>query len=99
MSRPIEPISVPALDLKAQYRTIRGEIEGVVREVIENQAFVLGPEVAGLEEEVARYPSRRNVADMPDDDGWAYEPGTVSEAVYFQTRLGRRRKLRLRATS
>jgi dTDP-4-amino-4,6-dideoxygalactose transaminase len=55
MSRPIEPISVPALDLKAQYRTIREEVEGVVREVIENQAFVLGPEVAGLEEEVARY--------------------------------------------
>src|SRR5712671_3065923 len=55
MSRPSEPIAVPALDLKAQYRTIRDEIEGVIRDVIENQAFVLGPEVAGLEAEVARY--------------------------------------------
>jgi dTDP-4-amino-4,6-dideoxygalactose transaminase len=55
MARPIEPISVPALDLKAQYQTIRGEIEEVVRDVFENQAFVLGPEVSGLEAELARY--------------------------------------------
>jgi dTDP-4-amino-4,6-dideoxygalactose transaminase len=55
MSRPSEPFAVPALDLKAQYQAIRDEIESVVRDVIENQAFVLGPEVAGLEAEVARY--------------------------------------------
>ena len=48
-----------------------------------------------IEEEVTRYPGTRNVADMPPDDGWAYEPGTVNEGVYFQTRLGRRRKLRI----
>ncbi|CAH1657669.1 mandelate racemase/muconate lactonizing enzyme family protein [Chelatococcus asaccharovorans] len=47
-----------------------------------------------VEEEVARYPSRRNVADMPPEDGWAYETGTVGENVYFQTRLKRRAKLR-----
>ncbi|WGF90459.1 mandelate racemase/muconate lactonizing enzyme family protein [Marinivivus vitaminiproducens] len=47
--------------------------------------------------EVAKYPGRRNVADMPPDDGRAYEPGTVGEAVYFQTRL--RRRARLRRTS
>ena len=55
MSRPTEPIAVPALDLKAQHATIRGEVERVVREVIESQYFILGPEVAGLEAEVARY--------------------------------------------
>ena len=52
----------------------------------------LGVEI--VEEEVAKYPSRRNVADMPPDDGWAYEVGTVDEYVYFQTRLKRRAKLR-----
>ena len=31
MSRPTEPIAVPALDLKAQYQTIRDEIEPAVR--------------------------------------------------------------------
>jgi dTDP-4-amino-4,6-dideoxygalactose transaminase len=55
MSRPIEPIAVPALDLRAQYRTIRDEIDAALREVIENQAFVLGPEVSAFEAEVADY--------------------------------------------
>jgi dTDP-4-amino-4,6-dideoxygalactose transaminase len=50
-----DPVSVPALNLKAQYQSIRDEIEPVVREVLENQMFVLGPEVARLEAEVADY--------------------------------------------
>ncbi|MCA1686258.1 MAG: DegT/DnrJ/EryC1/StrS family aminotransferase, partial [Planctomycetia bacterium] len=55
MSRTSEPLSVPALDLKAQYDTIRDEIECAVRDVIESQHFILGPEVSGLETEVADY--------------------------------------------
>ena len=50
-----EPISVPALNLKAQYQSIRDEIEPVVRETLESQMFVLGPEVTRLEAEVADY--------------------------------------------
>jgi dTDP-4-amino-4,6-dideoxygalactose transaminase len=46
---------VPALDLRAQYATIRDEIEPVVREVCEAQHFVLGPEVESLEHEIAAY--------------------------------------------
>jgi galactonate dehydratase len=45
-------------------------------------------------DEIAKYPSRRNVQDLPPDDGRAYEPGTVDESVYFQTRLRRRARLR-----
>lgn len=55
MSQPSEPISVPALDLKAQYQAIRDEIEPVVRAVIESQYFILGPEVAAFEAEAAAY--------------------------------------------
>src|SRR5512135_409151 len=55
MSFTMDPPVVPALDLKAQYQAIRDEIDRVVREVIESQHFVLGPEVAGLEADVARY--------------------------------------------
>ena len=50
-----EPVHVPALNLKAQYQTIRDEIEPVVREVLESQMFVLGPEVSKLEVEIAEY--------------------------------------------
>src|SRR5512135_661818 len=55
MSRSTEPFAVPALDLKAQYRAIRDEIEPVIRDVIAGQFFILGPEVSGLEAEVAQY--------------------------------------------
>ncbi len=50
-----EPVNVPALNLKAQYRTIRAEIEPVIHEILESQMFVLGPEVSKLEAEVADY--------------------------------------------
>ncbi|HMF37707.1 MAG TPA: DegT/DnrJ/EryC1/StrS family aminotransferase, partial [Isosphaeraceae bacterium] len=50
-----DPVSVPALNLKAQYQSIRDEIEPVVREVLESQMFVLGPEVTRLEAELAEY--------------------------------------------
>lgn len=50
-----DPVSVPALNLKAQYQSIRDEIEPVVRGILESQMFVLGPEVTRLEVELADY--------------------------------------------
>jgi dTDP-4-amino-4,6-dideoxygalactose transaminase len=55
MSPAIESIAVPALDLKAQYATIRDEIDQAIRGIVESQGFVMGPEVSGLEAEVANY--------------------------------------------
>ena len=55
MSNPTQAPAVPALDLRAQYQALRDEIDRAVRGVIESQHFILGPEVAGLEAEVARY--------------------------------------------
>ncbi len=46
-------MSVPLLDLVAQYQTIRDEIEPALRSVIERQAFIMGPEIAALEQQVA----------------------------------------------
>lgn len=46
---------VPALDLKAQYATIKDEIDRAIASVVTSQMFVLGPEVAALESEVAAY--------------------------------------------
>jgi len=43
------------LDLKAQYADIRQDIDAAVHRVLESARFIGGPEVTGLEEEVARY--------------------------------------------
>ena len=48
-------INVPLLDLKAQYATIRAEVEPVVREVMESQYFIGGPKVEELEKLTAQY--------------------------------------------
>ncbi len=48
-------VRVPLLDLKAQYQTIREEISAAVERVFESQHFILGPEVAALESEIAAY--------------------------------------------
>lgn len=46
---------VPLLDLQAQYAGLRDDVEAAVREVLESQRFILGPEVEALEAEVAAY--------------------------------------------
>lgn len=48
-------MNVPLLDLKAQYATIRDDLDAAVRRVFETARFIGGPDVSGLEEEVARY--------------------------------------------
>lgn len=48
-------VSVPLLDLKAQYATIREEVKAAVDEVLESQYFILGPTVSALEADIAKY--------------------------------------------
>ncbi|MEE9130507.1 MAG: DegT/DnrJ/EryC1/StrS family aminotransferase [Phycisphaerales bacterium] len=48
-------MTVPLLDLRAQYATIKREIDEAIRGVLKSQRFILGPEVASLEEEIASY--------------------------------------------
>jgi len=46
---------VPVLDLAAEYRSLRGEIDAAIARVIDRTAFVGGAEIAGFESEFARY--------------------------------------------
>ncbi|HOZ46745.1 MAG TPA: DegT/DnrJ/EryC1/StrS family aminotransferase [Candidatus Hydrogenedentes bacterium] len=46
---------VPLLDLRAQYRRIRSEIDAAVAEVFESQMFVGGPKVEALERAAGAY--------------------------------------------
>lgn len=47
--------SFPFLDLKAQYRTIKKDIDAAIQRVMASQQFILGPEVENLENEIAAY--------------------------------------------
>jgi dTDP-4-amino-4,6-dideoxygalactose transaminase len=53
-------MKVPLLDLKAQYREIRADVERVMKEVCESQHFVMGPHVTELENKVAKYSQARH---------------------------------------
>ena len=48
-------MQVPLLDLKAQHAPLRQEIEAAIGRVLDNCQFILGPEVAALEQQIAEY--------------------------------------------
>jgi dTDP-4-amino-4,6-dideoxygalactose transaminase len=48
-------MNVPLLDLKAQYASIKGEIDAAVAAVLESQQFILGPRVEQCEEAISKY--------------------------------------------
>lgn len=47
-------VTVPLLDLEAQYRAIRDELLAAVTRVCDSQRFILGPEVEALERDLER---------------------------------------------
>ncbi|MCL4549972.1 MAG: DegT/DnrJ/EryC1/StrS family aminotransferase [Bacteroidetes bacterium] len=48
-------MKVPLLDLKPQYLSIKKDIDEAVQRVIDSQYFIMGPDVAKLEEEICQY--------------------------------------------
>ncbi len=48
-------MNVPLLDLKAQYQSIRNEIEPAIKEVVESQHFIMGPQIKTCEAAIAEY--------------------------------------------
>lgn len=48
-------MTIPFLDLKAQYESIKDEVESAVLEVLASGGYVLGPKVEALENEIAEY--------------------------------------------
>src|SRR6266481_917312 len=46
-------MSIPLLDLDAQYRPLRDEILAAVTRVCDSQRFIMGPEIDGLERELS----------------------------------------------
>ena len=48
-------MTIPFLDLKAQYLSIKPEIDAAIQKILDTTQFVLGDEVAGFEREFAAY--------------------------------------------
>lgn len=48
-------MTIPLVDLKAQYNSIKDEIDAAVQKVLQSGQFILGPEVKAFEDEVAAY--------------------------------------------
>ncbi|HVP10890.1 MAG TPA: DegT/DnrJ/EryC1/StrS family aminotransferase [Phycisphaerae bacterium] len=48
-------MKVPLLDLKAQFLSIEKEVRAAIERVLDTQHFIMGPEVTGLESEVAAF--------------------------------------------
>ena len=48
-------MQIPLVDLKAQYRSIRPQMDAAIQRVLDNTSFILGHEVAEFEEAFANY--------------------------------------------
>jgi UDP-2-acetamido-2-deoxy-ribo-hexuluronate aminotransferase len=59
MSTPSRP-AIPFVDLKAQYAALRDSIDARMRKVLDHGQFILGPEVAELEQKLAQYTGSRH---------------------------------------
>jgi len=59
MRQPSE-MTVPLVDLKAQYDSIRADVLAAITRVCDSQQFILGPEVELLEKELAEYLSAKH---------------------------------------
>lgn len=46
---------IPLMDMVAQYRSIQNEVDAAIRQVLDAGQFILGPNVAALEQEIAAY--------------------------------------------
>jgi dTDP-4-amino-4,6-dideoxygalactose transaminase len=53
-------MAIPLVDLKAQYRTIKPEIDAAVARILENTSFILGSEVSTFEQSFAAYCEARH---------------------------------------
>ncbi len=53
-------MQVPMLDLKAEYRYMKADIDAAIAKCLDHQHWILGPEVKELEEKIAAYLSAKH---------------------------------------
>jgi len=70
------PPKIPLVDLKAQYESIREDIDSAIRRVLDHRAFIRGPEVDSFEKEFAEWCGAKYCAGV----------GSGTEAIYLALR-------------
>ena len=53
-------MSIPFIDLKAQYRALQPQIQERINRVLEHGQYIMGPEVKELEEKLESYTGARH---------------------------------------
>lgn len=80
-------MNIPFLDLKAQYRTIRDEINPAIQEVLDNTAYVLGKSVAEFEKSFAEMHDAKHCIGLSSGTAgnhvalWAHGIGPGDEVI------------------
>ncbi|MGB8508823.1 MAG: DegT/DnrJ/EryC1/StrS family aminotransferase, partial [Pyrinomonadaceae bacterium] len=59
MTKTLQEMRVPLLDLSAQHATLREDLSAAICRVLDSQQFILGEDVRLLETEIARYTQTR----------------------------------------
>ncbi len=62
-------MNVPLLDLGIQYASLRQDILSAITRVCEAQRFIMGPEVAAFESEVAAFPGATHAIGVSSGTG------------------------------
>ncbi len=62
-------MQIPLVDLKAQYLSIKPDIDAAIQRVIDNTTFIMGPEVAAFEEAFADYCGTRYAVGVSSGTG------------------------------
>jgi dTDP-4-amino-4,6-dideoxygalactose transaminase len=77
-------MNVPWIDLTIQHRALRSEINAAIQGVLDRGDFILGKDVAALEEEFAAYCGTKYAVGVDSGlsalelslEHWALDPGT-----------------------
>lgn len=62
-------MKIPFVDLKAQYYSVKGEIDQAISRVIQDSAFIGGKFVKFLEENFSNYIGVKNCIEVDNDSG------------------------------
>jgi cystathionine beta-lyase/cystathionine gamma-synthase len=86
------------IDLKSQYQAARDAINGRIQTVLDHGQYIMGPEVAELEERLAAYTGARHcitVASGTEALLIALMAGVPARQIGWMSRFGERLPLRL----